>query len=119
MSVSDEFRAWLSDELNRRGWSHNELARRAGISQVAVSNVLSGHRNAGCNFCVKVALAMDEPPEKLLRLAAILPASSAQSGDVTVTKILDVVRNLTPSQRQEALRYLRFLYQNPQSEEQN
>jgi len=32
----------VAAELTRRGWSHRELARRAGISHVTVSNVIAG-----------------------------------------------------------------------------
>ena len=79
--MSDKFRAWLSEELDRRGWSQSELARRAGVSQFAVSSVISGNRNAGAEFCIKIAQALNEPPEKLLRLSEILPPLPASEND--------------------------------------
>ena len=48
--MSDKFRAWLSEELDQRGWSQSELARRAGVSQFAVSSVISGNRNPGADY---------------------------------------------------------------------
>ncbi len=116
MSVmSDKLMAWLSTELKKRRWSHNELARQAGVSQAAISNVLSGERRAGADFCVKVAQALGEPPEKMLRLAGILPTSTSEN-DPVLSESFDLIRNMSSQQRQEALRYLRYLYQSGQDD---
>ncbi len=107
--MSDDLRAWLTQEINQRSWSHSELARQSGLSQAAVSNVLSGDRRAGADFCVKIAQALQEPPEKILRIAGILP--TVPKKDSASLEIEEITRNLSPQQRQEALRYLRYLYQ--------
>jgi transcriptional regulator with XRE-family HTH domain len=98
---------WLADELTRRGWSHNELARRAGVSQPNVSAIVKG-QNPGCDFCIKIAAALGESPEKVLRLAGILPPASED--DPTLAELHDLVSNLPLAKRKEALQYLRFLY---------
>ena len=61
------------------------------------------------DFCIKVAHALDEAPEKLLRLAGILP--TALEDDPTLREAIDLLRNLPPTERKDALRFLRFLYQ--------
>ncbi|MCL4299477.1 MAG: helix-turn-helix domain-containing protein [Anaerolineae bacterium] len=109
--MSDELKAWLSQELERRKWSHTELARQAGLSQAMVSRILSGERNASINFCHKIAAVLGEPPEKILRLAGILPSSPTPEEDPTLTELQDLIRNLPPAKRREVLRYVRFLYQ--------
>ena len=109
--VSDSFGNWLADQIGKRGWTHNELARRAGVSQPAVSGIVAGRRPSA-DFCIKVAQALGEPPEKILRLAGILPPSE---DDSALAELYDLVRNLPLEQRQEALRYLRFLYQQRRS----
>lgn len=101
------FSTWLAEELTKRGWSHNELGRRAGISQTAISNVISGKRNPGADFCVKIAQALNEAPEKVLRLAEVLPSQTAD--DPILRELHDLVENVPPDRREEALRYLRFL----------
>ena len=108
--MSEALRAWLSEELERRAWSHGELARQAGVSRSFVTRVLLGDASPSVNFCYKVAQALGEAPEKVLRLAGILPTSPA-SDDSTLTELRDLVENLPPDQRAEALRYLRYLYQ--------
>lgn len=106
--MSATFRTWLAEELARRGWSHNELGRRADISQTAVSNVISGNRNPGCDFCIRIANALGEAPEKVLRLAGILPTSLAPD-DPVLAELRDLVESLPPERREETVRYLRFL----------
>jgi transcriptional regulator with XRE-family HTH domain len=109
--MSEELRAWLSKELERRRWSQGELARQAGISRSFVSMVLSGDTSPSINFCHKVAQALGEAPEKVLRLAGILPSATTSDNDPILTELQDLVRNLPPQQREEALRYLQYLYQ--------
>ena len=108
--MNDELSTWLSQQLKQRNWSHNELARRAGVSQSAVSGTLSGSRKAGAEFCVKVANALGESPEQMLRLAGILPSLSS-SEDATLQELMELARTLPPDQRQQILDYVRFLSQ--------
>ena len=113
--MSDKLRAWLSEELEQRGWTHSELGRRAGVSQAAISNILSGNREAGADFCVKIAQALNEAPEKVLRLAEILPPAS--DDDPSLSEIIDTLRNMSPNQRKETLHYIRYLYQRGQEDD--
>ena len=105
-------REWLSGELNRRGWSQNELGRRAGISQFAISSVLSGKRSPGAGFCVKIAAPLEVSPVYVLQLAGILPQDVELPPDIdsaTTQEIFTLLRNLPPEKREEALQFLKFL----------
>lgn len=104
------FSDWLVNELGRRRWSHSELARRAGLSQVQVSGVIAGQRSPGCEFCIKVAQALGESPVLVLVLAGILPPQ-APGDDSTIQETVELLRNLPPEERLQALDYIRFLYQ--------
>lgn len=44
----------LRDELDRRGISQTELARRSGISQATVSNILNGKHGVGLYIVRKI-----------------------------------------------------------------
>jgi len=58
-----------------KGWGQRELARRAGISGGTISNLESGATQPTNNTIVRIALAMNEDPQHLLRLAGHLPAA--------------------------------------------
>lgn len=64
---------FLNDEIEERGWSKRELARRSSISSAQVTDVMNERAKAGAEFCVSVARALGEEPEDMLRLAGILP----------------------------------------------
>lgn len=108
--MSEGLRQWLTEELERRKWSHRELARQTGFSQSFVSKTLAGERNPSVDFCIKIAQTLDETPEKILRLAGILPAAPA-ADDSTLQELIELARNLPPEDRQELLKYARFRYQ--------
>ena len=67
---------WVSGELEKRGWSKNELSKRMGMSSGAVSTVLSGQRQPTWEFCFKLAQALDKSPIYIFRLAQLLPPES-------------------------------------------
>lgn len=108
--MSDQFRQWLTSEMEKQRYSQASLSKVMGISQSFVSRVLSGEKTPSVDFCIKIAQALDVPPEKLLRLANILPTSPA-SDDSTLQELMDLARNLSPEDQKEILEYVRFRYQ--------
>ena len=102
-----EFGEWLADELEQRAWSSSELARRAGISQSSVSNVVTGKQIPGLEFCKGVAKALDMPADRLLRLAghlAYVPEAVAEEQEA-----VRLFRTLNEQMRGVALSVLRAL----------
>jgi transcriptional regulator with XRE-family HTH domain len=89
---------WLGDELHGRRWNYSELARQAGLSAASVSQVMSGRQNPGLQFCFGVAGALDEPPEKVLRLAGFLPLRPER--DEALEEILFHYARMTPEGRE-------------------
>ena len=114
-TMSDTFRVWLTKELEQRGWSHGELARRAEVSRPLISRTLSGDMVASADFCIKIAQTLGEAPEKVLRLADILPQAPSDD-DPTMQEIIEILHNMTVGQREEILRYSRYVYQTRPSE---
>lgn len=103
-----ELRAWIIQEIKKRNWSRRQLAQKTGLSQSLVQKTLKGERNPSSTFCIKVAEALEEPPEKLLRMARVLPQVLE---DKVLAELLDMLRNMTPDQRNEMLRYAKYIYQ--------
>lgn len=95
--VDTPFSTWLVGQLNIKNWSHRELGRQAGVSGAAVSRVISGEQNPGFDFCMAVAKAFGEQPEKILRLAGLLPPEPAQAQNED--QLLDVFRRLSAAQQ--------------------
>jgi transcriptional regulator with XRE-family HTH domain len=68
-----EFNSWLLAQMEARGWSQSELARRAGIGASTISMIVSGIKTAGTDTALAVARALGESPVKVFRLAELLP----------------------------------------------
>lgn len=111
--MNDKLRAWLSEELKQRQWSHRELARQSGLSNSLVSKTLSGKMNPSIAFCYKVAQALEYPPEFVLKLAGILPPASpdSASNDSALQELIELAKRLPPEDQAEILEYVRFRYQ--------
>lgn len=108
--MNDNLSSWLAKELERRGWSHRELARRAGVSQTAVSQAISGDRNIGWDFCAKIAGPLDMTPEEVLRLAGLLSKSS-HNDDKLIRQLSDRFQELSAERRRRVLDFALFEYQ--------
>lgn len=84
MAVMDKnnFINYIWKELDQRGWKQSDLARRAGIKDGTLSNILGGHRKPSVETLHSLARALGEPPDKLLRIAGYLPAALPNSSQL-------------------------------------
>ena len=98
---------FLEAELLRRGWRPADLARAASLPDATLSHILNRSRRAGPEVCNALARALGEPPERIFRLAGLLPAlPPAVEEEREAVRIL---RGLSPELRSAALRMLRSL----------
>lgn len=75
--MNSGFSTWLDRELQTRGWSQSEAARRGAISSQMVNAVVNGQANPGLDFCKGIARAFKLPLDDVFRLAGILPTPPA------------------------------------------
>lgn len=68
-----DFAMFVNGELDRRGWSRSEAARRGGISASMLDKVISGNARPGYRTCKGIARAFNLPIDEVLRMAGILP----------------------------------------------
>lgn len=108
MTTVSDFPTWLSNEAERRGWTLNELARRSGLSSAGISMLSTGQRNPGFDACVAIARALGHPPEKVLRVAGLLPDTDPDSEPIK--EILEILNQLLPGRRDQVLSFARFMY---------
>jgi transcriptional regulator with XRE-family HTH domain len=67
------FGTWLDRELQQKGWSQSEAARRGEMSSQMINAIINGQANPGLESCQGIARAFKLPLEDVFRLAGILP----------------------------------------------
>lgn len=82
MGTVNDFSEWLKKELDKRDWQPYTLGQKADLGNSTVSRILAGSRNPGFDVCLAIAKALDERPEKVLRLAGLLPPSFGELSDL-------------------------------------
>jgi transcriptional regulator with XRE-family HTH domain len=98
---------FLEAELVRRNWRPADLARAAGVPDATISHILNGSRRAGPEVCNALARALDEPPERVFRLAGLLPPLPPEVEEEQ--EAVRLLRELSPELRAVAIRMLRSL----------
>lgn len=110
ISVNQRLVDWMLEEIRERKLSHRELARRAGISHSAISNVLSGYREPTWDFLAAIAKPLGKEPIEVFRMAGLLPASGGKMNELTQdeAELIKLYRQLSPGDdRDYALHFLR------------
>ena len=69
--VPQRFLDWLHAELDQRGWSYRETARRAGLSHGSLSQIANG-RQPGFAVCLALSRALGYPLTQVLWLAGYI-----------------------------------------------
>ena len=100
------FVKWLDREIQQRGLTDADLAKRGGFGQAVISKARSGVV-PGWDACVGIAKALGLPAEFVFRQAGHLPPLP---GLDTVKVEMDQLWSLASlEQRQQVLEFLRFL----------
>jgi transcriptional regulator with XRE-family HTH domain len=93
--MTQTFQDWLGEEMNRRGWTQAELARRSHLSQPTLSRILTEMRQVGPGVALAIAHALGESPVKVYRLAGLLPRP-ASTHRAKVEELADLLYCLPP-----------------------
>jgi transcriptional regulator with XRE-family HTH domain len=93
-TMESDLSEWILAEIDKRGWSLRQLARRAELSHSVVASVANGTSNAGLEVCMGLARAMHTPLEEIFRLAGILPPRRTISESHAAYRINDEARLL-------------------------
>ncbi|MGD8624851.1 MAG: hypothetical protein PVJ34_09955 [Anaerolineae bacterium] len=102
-----ELRRWIALEVERRDWSFERLNDRAGLAPGAVQSVMDDEATPGWEFCLKVSWALSESPEKLFRLAGLLP--NLPPAIEEEFEAISLLRSLSVESRRNILGILRDL----------
>ena len=99
--------AWLLTELEKRGWTQAELARRANLADATLSRIISETRQAGPDTAVAIARALHVPPETVFRRAGLLPPLPPEVEEER--EVIAIWRRLPASVRRTVATMLRGL----------
>ena len=105
-TMRTSFADWLLNEIRARNISQSELARMAGVTRAAVSDVVTGRRLPGKVMVNGVARALSLPPEQVFRAAGILPPSVGV--DAEVERIVHEASKLNDQDKAEVLAFIRM-----------
>lgn len=81
--VNSPFQPWLAKEMDKRGWDAAELARRSGVNQSAIGQVISEKRALGAKLASAIAKALDMPESIVFQLAGL---TQQEEGGPTLTE---------------------------------
>lgn len=105
--VEWDFALWVRAEMNGRGWTGSDLARRMNSDPGTVGNVINGNRGAGPAFCIALAQALGVPREVVFRAPGWLLYTPqplvAPNLPHPVMRMVDTVRHLPPRAQDEVL----------------
>ena len=95
-----EFSEWIVDELEQRGWSRSEAARRGDISPSMFDKVINGYAKPGKKFLDGIALAFELPQTVVYRRAGML--EPAPDKTELIEQILHETEDIPEIDQQEA-----------------
>jgi len=100
------FGDWLLVQLEEKKWSQADLARAAGVSRAAISDIISGRRNVGTELATSIADALNYPADQVFRVAGLLPLPPKP--DAVMERIAHEASDLTPAEKNELLAYIQM-----------
>jgi transcriptional regulator with XRE-family HTH domain len=89
----------------------SDLARRAGVDNSVISNILNERRNVGPEVARAIAAALDLPEEAVFRQAGLLSPEEVHEETPTFLEMTWVFWHSTPEEREEMVRVARALYE--------
>jgi len=94
--------SWIQEQLDINNWKSRDLAKRAHVSDTAISRILKNERGIGVETLVAIANAFHVSPMTVIRKAGLLPASA--NGEVSFEDWKYLLEKMTPEERDEVWR---------------
>jgi transcriptional regulator with XRE-family HTH domain len=105
MNNSESFAGWLNKELDRRGWSRSEAARRGEISPSMFDKVIGGFANPGPDFLIGVARAFGLTRREVFQRAGMIEPDPP-TDTPTIREMNEAFAYLTSEEQRNWLRML-------------
>ena len=107
------FSEWLVEELDKRGWSRSEAARRGGLSASMFDKVINGYSKPGVKFIEGIARAF-----KMSSAEVMMHVNNNGTDDPWVQEMDLKLQQLPPHLRNVASRMLDSLIESEESQKQ-
>ena len=105
MYNTEDFRTWLQEELDQRGWIQADLAAASNMSPSLISKIMRGDRGLGFDSATAIARALRIPTETLLRNAGII--QKLTDIDPDEREFLYLYHQLDPDDQAQALAFMK------------
>jgi transcriptional regulator with XRE-family HTH domain len=103
---------WVNEEMEARGWTMRELARRAHTAPTTISNILSHKRLAGWDVCAALARAFGVSPiEGFIRAGKITRAEALVALPLLTSNQTDLARQIAATAQTLSTEEQRFVLQ--------
>jgi transcriptional regulator with XRE-family HTH domain len=100
------FSEWLRKEMDARGMTQAELARKAGTSRASINQLVLETRGPGHDLCNGIAKAFRIPPEVVFHAAGLMTPTQSISVPVEISSLSNT---LTSEQLREWIDYGYYL----------
>lgn len=106
IATMERFNAWLQQEMDKRGLSQSELARRGNFNPASLSRVLGGTRQLGADMAVGIARALHVRPERVMYQAGLIPNLPLE--DDLIEEMDAILEGWGPEERRQWLELTRL-----------
>lgn len=112
MDPGNPFVEWLLGELDERGWSREDLARKAGIKSTGITNIVNRNKNLGPDLARAIANALGVKQRILFTIARIIDDEGED--DARQEKEMDEIQRILariddPRERERIRRIIRSI----------
>lgn len=76
-----DFGTWLRGKRQKHGLSMVEFGAMVGVSDVQISRIETGKRRPAYETALRIALALGEDDQRVLRMAGYEPVEMANAGE--------------------------------------
>lgn len=107
-----DFRDWIIDQTNKRGWSMREASIKSGLSESMVGKVVSGTIKPGLDFYRGISKAFE-----ISLVDVLIKAGEVDPRDLSDDSLNEQFARLAPWQQRMVLKFIDSITQDEKSED--
>ena len=101
--MKPDFPVWFSEQLQERGWSRREMARRLGVSHSSIAYLAKGEMKPSVRMCKKIASAFLVPNQEVMARVGMLDpippeTASRREADFLFSRLSDEEQEIVLAQ---------------------